>query len=257
LNNILEVRNLEVSFFTHFGEVQAVRDISFSIGDGEVLGIVGESGSGKSITAFSVMGLIEHPGKIKSGSIVFGNQDLIKKTRNEMQKIRGNDISIIFQDPMTSLNPVLTIKNMMVEIIRQHQRVSKKEALARAIEMLGKYIGKENNVGLVSFSDNVNINLPIAKFDINQMSLFTGAVTDLQAQGNTAMFDAIAVASKMLLDAKAKDPNTKLMLFVLTDGETNRGHSLNDMQDVLKTFKIPVYTIGYNANISVLKTSPV
>jgi Ca-activated chloride channel family protein len=116
-----------------------------------------------------------------------------------------------------------------------------------------KYIGSSNSIGLVTFSSEVNVNLPIGKFDINQRSLFTGAVTDMQAGGSTAMFDAIAVASKMLMDEKDKNPNIKPMLFVLTDGQTNMGHSLNDVDGFLKTFKIPVYTIGYNADIDVLQ----
>lgn len=117
-----------------------------------------------------------------------------------------------------------------------------------------KYISKDNSVGLVTFSNEVNINLPIAKFDISQRSLFAGAVEDMQAGGNTAMFDAILVASKMLQEEKAKNPSSKLMLFVLSDGETNYGHSLNDVEGVLRTLQIPIYTIGYNANIKALQT---
>lgn len=116
-----------------------------------------------------------------------------------------------------------------------------------------QYIGKDNSIGLVTFSDEVNINLPIAKFNLNQRSLFAGAVNDMQAAGSTAMYDGIVVASKMLMDEKAKNPNAKLMLFVLSDGETNSGHSLNDVENMLKTFKIPIYTIGYNANIKALQ----
>jgi len=116
-----------------------------------------------------------------------------------------------------------------------------------------QYIGKDNSVGLVSFSTDVNINLPIAKFDINQRSLFSGAVKDLQAAGNTAMFDAIIVATKMLIDEKVKNPNAQLMLFVLSDGETNLGLDLNEVQGVLQAFKIPIYTIGYNANVKALQ----
>lgn len=116
-----------------------------------------------------------------------------------------------------------------------------------------QYIGKDNSVGLVTFSNDVNINLPIAKFDVNQRSRFAGTVEDLKAGGNTAMFDAIIVASKMLMEEEAKDPNAKLMLFVLTDGETNYGHSLKDVEGIIRTLKIPVYTIGYNADIKVLQ----
>jgi Ca-activated chloride channel family protein len=117
-----------------------------------------------------------------------------------------------------------------------------------------QYISKDNSIGLITFSTDVNINLPIGKFDINQRSLFTGAVEDMQAGGSTAMFDGIIVATKMLMEEKAKYPNAKLMLFVLTDGETNSGHSLNDVEGMLRTLKIPIYTIGYNANIQELQT---
>lgn len=116
-----------------------------------------------------------------------------------------------------------------------------------------QYIGNDNAIGLVSFSSDVNICLPIGKFDINQRSLFAGAVNDLEAGGSTAMYDGVLVALKMLLAEKAKNPETKLMLFVLSDGETNYGHSLNDIQDILEAFKIPVYTIGYNADIKALQ----
>ncbi|MGE5328263.1 MAG: VWA domain-containing protein [Deltaproteobacteria bacterium] len=117
-----------------------------------------------------------------------------------------------------------------------------------------QYISKDTSVGLVSFSTNVNINLPIAKFDLNQRALFTGAVKDLNANGSTAMFDAVVVASKMLIEEKAKKPNAKLMLFILSDGETNYGHSLKDVSEMLQAFKIPIYTIGYNANIKALQS---
>ncbi|HWQ71781.1 MAG TPA: VWA domain-containing protein [Desulfitobacteriaceae bacterium] len=117
-----------------------------------------------------------------------------------------------------------------------------------------QYIGTANFVGLVSYSDDVNINLPIGKFDINQRSLFTGAIKELQASGGTATFDAIVVATKMLLDEKAQNPDAKLMLFVLSDGEQNRGHALKDIEGMLKVLKIPVYTIGYNANIKALES---
>jgi len=115
------------------------------------------------------------------------------------------------------------------------------------------YISSDASIGLVSYSTDVNINLPIAKFDLNQRSLFTGAVDALSANGNTATFDAIIVATKMLLEEKAKNPNAKLMLFVLSDGKTNAGHSLNDIRSVMEAFAIPIYTIGYNANLEELE----
>lgn len=126
--------------------------------------------------------------------------------------------------------------------------------LKKSLVNASKYIGNDNSVGLVTYSDNVNINLPISKFDLNHRSLFTGAVNDMQAGGGTATFDGISVAIKMLMDEKAKNPDTKLMLFVLSDGETNRGHSLNDVEGILQTLKIPVHTIGYNADIKALQS---
>ena len=117
-----------------------------------------------------------------------------------------------------------------------------------------KYINSENSIGLVSYDSKVYVNLPIAKFDLNQRSLFTGAVTDLQEGGATASFDALTVALNMLLEEKAKNPDTKLMLFLLSDGETNSGLSMKKITGILKTYKIPVYTIGYNADIEALET---
>ena len=125
--------------------------------------------------------------------------------------------------------------------------------LKDSLNSASKYILPETHVGLVTFSDSVNIALPIAKFDLNQRSYFTGAVKDMQAGGGTAMFDAIIAASKMLMDAKEENPNTKLMLFVLTDGETNMGNTFYDVEKILRDLKIPIYTIGYNANISILR----
>lgn len=133
--NILEVKNLQTSFFTHLGEVKAVRDISYELEKGGILGIVGESGSGKSVSTLSIMRLIETPGRIKGGEIIFDGVDLTKLTEAEMQDYRGSEISMIFQDPMTSLNPVYTIKNQMVEVIMRHVRISKDVALQEANEI--------------------------------------------------------------------------------------------------------------------------
>ncbi|HCC06829.1 MAG TPA: VWA domain-containing protein [Clostridiales bacterium] len=115
------------------------------------------------------------------------------------------------------------------------------------------FIGSDVNIGLVTFSDNVNVALPIAKFDINQKAYFSNAVKSMRASGGTAMFDSVVVAEKMLMDAQAQNPNTKVMLFVLTDGETNRGYGFGDIENLTKGLKIPIYTIGYNANIDELK----
>jgi oligopeptide transport system ATP-binding protein len=133
---ILEINNLKTSFYTHVGEVQAVRGISFKMKKGDVMGIVGESGSGKSVTALSVMKLIDSPGKIKEGSIIFDGKDITNYSENQMSDIRGNEIAMIFQDPMTSLNPVFKIKDQMVEVIERHQKLGKHKATERALEML-------------------------------------------------------------------------------------------------------------------------
>lgn len=117
-----------------------------------------------------------------------------------------------------------------------------------------KFIGNDCSVGLVTYSDEVNLALPIGKFDINQRSLFTGAVKDMSAGGGTATFNAIVVAEKMLYDAAADNPNAKLMLFVLSDGDTNVGFTLNATKDMIQGLRVPVYTIGYNADIDALKT---
>lgn len=138
--NILEVKNLETSFFTHVGEVKAVRNVSFSVKKGEILGIVGESGSGKSVSLMSMMRLIEHPGKVKKGEVLFEGEDLLKKKEKEMLEIRGKEIAMVFQDPMSSLNPVYRIGNQIVESIRYHEKISKTEARKRAVELL-KMVG--------------------------------------------------------------------------------------------------------------------
>lgn len=135
-NILLDVKNLRLSFFTPGGEVQSLRDVSFQLREGEVLGIVGESGSGKSVSAFSIMRLTPYPGKIIGGSIEFNGHTITELSEKEMRKIRGNEVSIIFQDPMTSLNPVYTIGNQICEVILLHTDANKAQAKARAVELL-------------------------------------------------------------------------------------------------------------------------
>ena len=125
---LLEVRDLHTSFFTPVGEVKAVNGISFNLDHGKVLGIVGESGSGKSVTAYSVMQILEKTGKIISGSIKVDGKELVGLPEREMKNIRGNRISIIFQDPMTSLNPTYTIGHQLMEAILLHTNRNKKQA---------------------------------------------------------------------------------------------------------------------------------
>lgn len=139
--DLLEIKNLKTYFYTDDGVVKAVDDISFKVREAETVGIVGESGCGKSISAMSVLKLIPcPPGKIEGGEVLFEGRDLLKLSEDAMRSIRGNRISMIFQEPMTSLNPVFTIGDQISETIILHQKLSKKEAEYRAVEML-KLVG--------------------------------------------------------------------------------------------------------------------
>ena len=147
---ILTVDNLTVDFTTDKGTVRAIDGISFEVMPGETLGIVGESGCGKSVSSLSIIGLVPSPpGKIVDGSIKFKNRELVGLNEREYRKVRGNDISMIFQEPMTALNPVLKISTQMVDVIRLHNKVSKSEAKARAISML-------ETVGIPSPESRIN-----------------------------------------------------------------------------------------------------
>ncbi len=133
---LVEIQNEKLSFFTPAGEVKALNDVSIHLDRGEVLGIVGESGSGKSVTAYSLMGLTAHPGRLIGGTLDFNGHRINDMSEKEFRKMRGNEVSIIFQDPMTSLNPVYTIGNQICEVITLHTDKGAKEAKARAIELL-------------------------------------------------------------------------------------------------------------------------
>ena len=136
---LVEVKNLKTYFYTEEGVVKAVDGVDFEIYPGETLGVVGESGCGKSVTSLSIMRLVESPpGRIEAGEINFDSRDLTKIPEKEMRKIRGNDISMIFQEPMTSLNPVYTVGDQIMEAIILHKKVDKKEARRQAIDMLQK-----------------------------------------------------------------------------------------------------------------------
>jgi peptide/nickel transport system ATP-binding protein len=132
----LEVRGLATHFFTKAGVLKAVDDVSFSIEQGKVLGLVGESGSGKSVTGFSILGLVDPPGRVVSGDIIFKGRNLTGLPEEEWRKIRGHDIAMIFQDPMMTLNPVLRIDTQMIETVLAHEKVSEQAARARAREVL-------------------------------------------------------------------------------------------------------------------------
>ncbi|ADI00753.1 ABC transporter ATP-binding protein [Salisediminibacterium selenitireducens] len=133
---IIAVEELQTSFFTSKSEVKAVDGVTFDVPSGNTLGIVGESGSGKSITSLSIMRLIDEPGKIKGGKIIFNGENLLDKSEAQMRQIRGNQISMIFQEPMTSLNPVFTIGDQISEAVMIHQKLSKKKAMEKSLEML-------------------------------------------------------------------------------------------------------------------------
>ena len=136
MKHLVDIEHERLSFFTPAGEVKALDDVSFYVNEGEVIGIVGESGSGKSVTSYSLMGLIANPGKIIGGDLYFNGYHINEMSEKEMRKIRGNEVSIIFQDPMTSLNPVYTIGNQIMEVILLHTNKSKTEARERAKELL-------------------------------------------------------------------------------------------------------------------------
>jgi len=136
-NILLEVKGLKTYFYTDEGVVHAVDGVSFSLNKGETLGIVGESGCGKSVTAFSIIRLLQTPpGQIVDGEILFEGENLLQKKEFEMEKIRGNEIAMIFQEPMTSLNPVYTCGHQIAEVIRLHQKLGRKQAMEKAVDML-------------------------------------------------------------------------------------------------------------------------
>jgi len=136
-NSLLDIRNLKTYFYTYKGVVKALEGVNLRIGANELLGLVGETGCGKTVTGLSILSLIDYPGKIIGGEIVFGGEDLLKLSENEMsERIRGKKISMIFQEPRSSLNPTYTVGSQISEAIRLHQRVNKREAFERSISIL-------------------------------------------------------------------------------------------------------------------------
>ncbi len=135
--NTLEVRGLSTHFTSRAGVVRAVDDVSFTVASGAVMGLVGESGSGKSVTGFSILGLVDPPGRVVSGQILYQGQDIARLRDPEMRKLRGRHIAMVFQDPMMTLNPVLRVDTQMIEAVQAHERVSRTEARGRARDALG------------------------------------------------------------------------------------------------------------------------
>ena len=142
-DHLLEIDNLKVSFFTPAGEVKAVNGISYNLDKGRVLGIVGESGSGKSVSVSALMQLLVFPGRVVGGSITFDGRDILAMNEEQIQEVRGKEIGMIFQDPMTSLNPVFTIGEQLIETLRRHTKMSRSEAAQRSLEML-RLVGINN-----------------------------------------------------------------------------------------------------------------
>lgn len=138
---LLDIQNLHIAFDTSRGELRVVNDISFDIAEGEIFGLVGESGCGKSVTSLAILQLIPKPGRITQGRVLFRGEDLLQKSRHEMRQIRGKQIAMIFQDPFTSLNPVFRVGQQMLNVLRQHTTMSKKDGEMHILNMLG-------NVGL-------------------------------------------------------------------------------------------------------------
>ncbi len=137
-NSTLVVQDLKTYFFTKGGVVKAVNGVSFSVNQGRIMGLVGESGCGKTVTGFSILGLVDAPGQVVGGRILFNGEDIVGRSEPKMQRLRGNRIAMIFQDPMMTLNPVLRIDTQMIEAIRAHEKVSRDEARRRSRDMLGR-----------------------------------------------------------------------------------------------------------------------
>jgi len=180
--------------------------------------------------------------------------NILEDYRSELKPVDGNTLSAaqkLWKEKKNGNKPIAAV------FVADVSGSMDGEPLRRLKESLlqgQKFLGRDNGIGLVSYSDNVTINLPIGVYDTNQQSMFVGAINSLQAGGGTATFDAIVVAMKMLQDQVSANPDVKPLIFVLSDGETNEGHSLKDIRGLIETYKIPIYTIGYTANIQALQT---
>lgn len=208
---LLEVKNLRTYFHTFKGVVKSVDDVSFHINEGETLGVVGESGGGKSITGFSVIRLIEEPGKIESGKIIFDGTDLMTKTEDEMNSIRGKDISMIFQDPMTSLNPVYTVGSQIEEVLLLHNKeMSKRDRVRRIIELFD-LVGIPNAQSRLNsyphqFSGGMRQRIVIA------ISLASNPKLIIADEPTTALDVTIQAQILKLMKGLVRDKNCALML---------------------------------------------
>lgn len=178
----------------------------------------------------------------------------LNEYQSELQAVNGSLISSaqkLWKEKKNSNKPIAAV---FVADVSGSMNGEPLNRLKQSLLTGQKYLGKDNSIGFVSYSDEVTINLPIGKYDTNQQSMFVGAIDSLQANGGTATFDGIVVALKMLQDEMAINPDLKPVIFVLSDGETNAGHSLDDIRGLIETYKTPIYTIGYNANIKALES---
>lgn len=223
---LLEVKNLSTHFKTKDGVVKAVDNVSFTIDRGEVLGVVGESGSGKSVTALSILRLVQSPGKIASGEILFDGKDLLKLSDKEIRKVRGRDIAMIFQDPMTSLNPVLTIERQISEPLVTHLGMTKEQAHKESIELL-KMVGIPNAAERVKdyphrFSGGMRQRVMIA------MSLACRPKLIIADEPTTALDVTIQAQILELLDKLRAETGTAVMMIThalgVVAGMANRIH---------------------------------
>ena len=208
---LLQVEHLRTYFHTFRGVVKAVDDVSFSLDEGQVLGIVGESGSGKSVTSFSILKLIESPGVVQSEHIYFNGEDISRKSEKEMMKIRGKDISMVFQDPMTSLNPLYTIEKQITEMLDLHQKgMSKKEKRERCIELL-------RMVGIPNPEDRLKSYPPQFSGGMRQRVIIAIALAAnpkliIADEPTTALDVTIQAQILKLMDRLVKEQNASLIL---------------------------------------------
>ena len=207
---ILEVKDLKTYFHTHKGVVKAVDSVSFDLEEGEILGIVGESGGGKSVTGFSVIRLIDEPGKIEGGEIIFKGTDLMKKPESYMNSIRGKEISMVFQDPMTSLNPVYTIGRQLEEVLILHDDMGREERQKKCVELL-------NSVGIPNAEGRMN-NYPhqfsggMRQRVIIAIALASNPDLIIADEPTTALDVTIQAQILKLMKQLAKETNSALIL---------------------------------------------
>jgi len=250
--SVLEVQELQTHFSTRNGVVKAVDGVSFSLAEGQVLGLVGESGSGKSVTGFSILRLVDVPGRIVGGRILFRGLDLAAMSQAEMRAIRGNRIAMIFQDPLMTLNPVLRIDTQMVEAVQAHHRVSKKAALARAadaltrvgipsaLERLSAYPHQFSGgmrqrvaiaIALLNEPDLIVADEPTTALDVTIQSQILSEVQGLTRESGTALIWITHDLAVVAIDAVLRQPRHPYTNGLLGSipGNSRRGQALQQI----------------------------